>query len=84
VYCVTGRLPDAIPLRTDPLSRTADPAYDEKLQALRSQLATTPAVVVLLTTADGAELYPPPSELAQRLGVRLVSTANDGQLYTPG
>jgi hypothetical protein len=81
VYCAAGRLPQAIPMRVDPVSRQADPAYDQKLLALRDHLAGADAVVVLFTTADGADLYPPPPELASSLGLQLVQATSDGLLY---
>jgi len=85
VYCVTGRLSNDIPVRIDPRSRQVDPQYDARMAALRAQLAAEPqAVVVLLTTADGADLYPAPDELARTLDLQLVTADADGALYRPG
>jgi 4-amino-4-deoxy-L-arabinose transferase-like glycosyltransferase len=85
VYCVTGRLSNDIPVRIDPRSRQADPQYDIRMAALRGQLAAEPqAVVVLLTMADGADLYPVPEELARTLDLQLVAADADGAIYRPG
>lgn len=83
VYCVTGRVPDDLPLRADPLSGVADPQYQQKLAAVRAKLGAGDAVVVLLTTADGANRYPPPDELARSLDMQLVDAEADGAIYRP-
>ncbi len=83
VYCVTGRLSNDIPVQIDPRSRKADPRYEARMASLRSKLALDSGVVVLLTNADGADLYPAPDELAQRLDLQLIATDTDGAMYRP-
>ncbi|MBV9583059.1 MAG: glycosyltransferase family 39 protein [Chloroflexi bacterium] len=81
VYCVTGREPDDLPLQADPLSGVADPEYQQKLARVRARLDAGNAVVVLLTTADGADRYPPADEFARSLNVRPVAAETDGVMY---
>jgi hypothetical protein len=83
VYCVTGRAPDDLPLRADPLSGLADPQYAQKLASVRAQLSSHDAVVVLLTTADGADRYPAADELARSLDLQLVAAEPDGATRRP-